>query len=144
MLFPAPDAPTMAAADAVHAAPEPPAPPEHDEGYAGVALDLIEAFGSGVPTHTAVNVPNDLAAHWMPFTANRAFKKAPRLLAGAKDMHYFTVDGRKIFVFSQDFTIFGGALGEVYAEKIHKVMDLAESVAYLRHHVELAGPYSTL
>src|SRR4051794_28808725 len=38
-----------------------------------------------------------------------------------------TVDGRKIFVFSQDFTIFGGALGEVYAEKIHKVMDLAES-----------------
>jgi acetyl-CoA carboxylase carboxyltransferase component len=39
-----------------------------------------------------------------------------------------TVDGRKVFVFSQDFTIFGGALGEVYAEKIHKVMDLAESV----------------
>src|SRR6516225_352515 len=38
-----------------------------------------------------------------------------------------TVDGRKVFVFSQDFTIFGGALGEVFAEKIHKVMDLAES-----------------
>jgi acetyl-CoA carboxylase carboxyltransferase component len=38
-----------------------------------------------------------------------------------------TVDGRKIFVFSQDFTVFGGALGEVFAEKIHKVMDLAES-----------------
>ena len=48
------------------------------------------------PQPPAVNVPNDLAAHWMPFTANRAFKKAPRLLAGAKDMHYFTVDGRKI------------------------------------------------
>ena len=48
------------------------------------------------PRPSAVNVPNDLAAHWMPFTANRAFKKAPRLLAGAKDMHYFTVDGRKI------------------------------------------------
>ena len=44
----------------------------------------------------AVNVPNDLAAHWMPFTANRAFKKAPRLLAGAKDMHYFTPQGRAI------------------------------------------------
>src|SRR2546421_140293 len=39
-----------------------------------------------------------------------------------------TVDGRKVFVFSQDFTIFGGALGEVFAEKIHKVMDLAASV----------------
>src|SRR6266851_4993522 len=35
-----------------------------------------------------------------------------------------SVDGRKVFVFSQDFTVFGGALGEVFAEKIHKVMDL--------------------
>ncbi|RTL48428.1 MAG: aspartate aminotransferase family protein [Bradyrhizobiaceae bacterium] len=32
----------------------------------------------------------------MPFTANRAFKRAPRMLAGAKDMHYTTTDGRKI------------------------------------------------
>ncbi len=39
-----------------------------------------------------------------------------------------TVDGRKVFVFAQDFTVFGGALGEVFAEKIHKVMDLALSV----------------
>src|SRR5438105_3269506 len=39
-----------------------------------------------------------------------------------------TVEGRKVFIFSQDFTIFGGALGEVFAEKIHKVMDLALSV----------------
>ena len=39
-----------------------------------------------------------------------------------------TVDGRKIFVASQDFTVFGGALGEVFAEKMHKIMDLAESV----------------
>ncbi len=35
------------------------------------------------------------------------------------------VDGRKVVVFSQDFTIFGGSLGEVFAEKIVKVMDLA-------------------
>src|SRR5438876_10110136 len=39
-----------------------------------------------------------------------------------------TVDGRKVCIFSQDFTVFGGALGEVFAEKIHKVMDLAASV----------------
>ncbi|MDQ1397368.1 MAG: acetyl-CoA/propionyl-CoA carboxylase carboxyl transferase subunit [Acidimicrobiaceae bacterium] len=39
-----------------------------------------------------------------------------------------TIDGRKVCVFSQDFTVFGGALGEVFAEKIHKVMDLASSV----------------
>src|ERR671935_14791 len=36
-----------------------------------------------------------------------------------------TVDGRKVVVFSQDFTVFGGSLGEVFAEKICKVMDLA-------------------
>jgi acetyl-CoA carboxylase carboxyltransferase component len=39
-----------------------------------------------------------------------------------------TIDGRKVFVFSQDFTIFGGSLGEVMAEKICKVMDLAVAV----------------
>jgi len=37
-----------------------------------------------------------------------------------------TVDGRRIAVFSQDFTAFGGSLGEVFAEKVVKVMDLAE------------------
>ncbi|HEX2553790.1 MAG TPA: aspartate aminotransferase family protein [Microvirga sp.] len=41
-------------------------------------------------------LPNDLNAFWMPFTANRQFKKTPRLLAGAKDMHYVTDDGRQI------------------------------------------------
>jgi beta-alanine--pyruvate transaminase len=40
--------------------------------------------------------PNDLAAFWMPFTPNRAFKKAPRLIARAKDMHYYTTDGRAV------------------------------------------------
>ena len=37
-----------------------------------------------------------LDAHWMPFTANRQFKKAPRLLASASGMYYTTVDGRKL------------------------------------------------
>jgi propionyl-CoA/long-chain acyl-CoA carboxylase carboxyl transferase subunit len=36
-----------------------------------------------------------------------------------------TVDGRQVCVFAQDFTVFGGSLGEVYGEKICKVMDLA-------------------
>ncbi len=36
-----------------------------------------------------------------------------------------TVDGRKVFVFSQDFMVFGGSLGEVFAEKVCKIMDLA-------------------
>ncbi|WP_330335490.1 acyl-CoA carboxylase subunit beta (plasmid) [Streptomyces sp. NBC_00536] len=38
-----------------------------------------------------------------------------------------TVDGRNVFVYAHDFRIFGGALGEAHAEKIHKVMDLAEA-----------------
>jgi propionyl-CoA carboxylase beta chain len=38
---------------------------------------------------------------------------------------YGTIFGRKVFVFSQDFTIFGGSLSEAFAEKICKVMDMA-------------------
>lgn len=40
--------------------------------------------------------PNDLSAFWMPFTANRQFKKAPRMFARAKDMLYYTPDGREV------------------------------------------------
>ena len=42
--------------------------------------------------------PNTLQtdSFWMPFTANRQFKKAPRLFASAEGMHYTTVDGRKV------------------------------------------------
>jgi beta-alanine--pyruvate transaminase len=39
---------------------------------------------------------NNLDALWMPFTANRQFKRKPRLLVGAKDMHYTATDGRRI------------------------------------------------
>jgi acetyl-CoA carboxylase carboxyltransferase component len=38
-----------------------------------------------------------------------------------------TVDGRTVFVYAHDFRIFGGALGEAHASKIHKVMDMAEA-----------------
>src|SRR6476619_4834660 len=38
------------------------------------------------------------------------------------------VDGREVFVFAQDFTVFGGSLSETHAEKICKVMDLAMKV----------------
>ena len=43
-----------------------------------------------------MTAPNDLAAYWMPFTANRQFKAAPRLFAGASGMHYRMTDGRQI------------------------------------------------
>ena len=40
--------------------------------------------------------PNDLSAFWMPFTANRQFKKSPRMFVAARDMHYTTADGRQV------------------------------------------------
>jgi len=49
-----------------------------------------------------------------------------RPLADAVITGHGTIDGRKVCVFSQDFTRFGGSLGEVMGEKIGKVMDLAE------------------
>jgi propionyl-CoA carboxylase beta chain len=45
-----------------------------------------------------------------------------------------TIEGRRVFVFSQDFTVFGGSLGEAFAEKIVKVMDMA-----LRYRCPLIG-----
>ena len=48
------------------------------------------------PAQRATAVPNDLEAFWLPFTANRAFKAAPRLIARAKDMHYYTPEGRAV------------------------------------------------
>ncbi|MEI8144617.1 MAG: hypothetical protein WCH83_04055, partial [Alphaproteobacteria bacterium] len=54
-------------------------------------LRLVDAD----PVGTA-SVPNDLEAFWLPFTANRAFKKRPRMIARAKDMHYYTPEGRPI------------------------------------------------
>ena len=45
-----------------------------------------------------------------------------------------TIEGRRVFVFSQDFTVFGGSLGEAFAEKITKVMDMA-----LRYRCPIIG-----
>jgi beta-alanine--pyruvate transaminase len=39
----------------------------------------------------------ELAAHWMPFTGNRQFKKKPRMIAAAKGAYYTDADGRQIF-----------------------------------------------
>lgn len=42
------------------------------------------------------NIPNDLEAFWVPFTPNRQFKRDPRILVSARDMHYTSHDGRQI------------------------------------------------
>ncbi len=47
--------------------------------------------------NTLTRQTNDLDAYWIPFTPNRAFKRAPRLIARAKELHYYTPDGRAVF-----------------------------------------------
>jgi len=48
-----------------------------------------------------------------------------RFLSDSVITGWGTIDGRLVYVFSQDFTVFGGSLGEVHAEKVCKIMDLA-------------------
>ncbi|MGH6881585.1 aspartate aminotransferase family protein [Hypericibacter sp.] len=63
--------------------------------------------------------PNNLEPFWMPFTANRQFKKAPRLLVSAKDMHYQSHDGR---------TILDGTAGLWCVNAGHARKEIAEAV----------------
>jgi acetyl-CoA/propionyl-CoA carboxylase carboxyl transferase subunit len=89
---------------------------QHDKGKltARERLDILMDRGSFVETD--------------PFTVHRSHdfgmdqRKPPGdgIVTG-----YGTIDGRKVFVASQDFTVFGGSMGEVVAQKVCKVMDLA-------------------
>jgi len=63
-----------------------------------------------------------------PFVAHRTVGfgiEEQKYLADSVITGWGQVDGRLVYVFSQDFTVFGGSLGEVHAEKVCKVMDLA-------------------
>jgi beta-alanine--pyruvate transaminase len=55
-----------------------------------MSTETLSAPGSLSATHPS------LEELWMPFTANRAFKRSPRMLVAAKDMHYTTADGRQV------------------------------------------------
>src|SRR6202051_1867425 len=44
----------------------------------------------------AATAPNDLESYWLPFTPKRSFKRAPRMIVRAKDMHYYTADNRAV------------------------------------------------
>jgi beta-alanine--pyruvate transaminase len=49
-----------------------------------------------VQGRAAMRIPNDLSSHWMPFTANRQYKAAPRMIIAADGMYYTTDDGRPL------------------------------------------------
>jgi len=79
-----------------------------------------------------IAVPNDLAAHWMPFTANRAFKKAPRLIARAKDMHYYTPEGRALL---------DGAAGMWCTNAGHNRDPIVEAIRAQAAELDYAPPF---
>src|SRR5437763_1939090 len=102
--------------EAVHAGSEQAVAKQHDRGKktARERIDMLLDPGSFTEF-------DELARH----RANDFGIEATRPYGDGVVTGYGTVDGRPVCVFSQDFTVFGGSLGEVYGEKIVKVMDHA-------------------
>ena len=73
-----------------------------------------------------------LDAQWMPFTANRAFKRAPRLLASAKGMYYTSSDGRRIL---------DGAAGLWCVNAGHCREQIVEAIAKQAGEMDFAPPF---
>src|SRR5262245_51822790 len=89
---------------------------QHDKGKltARERLDILMDAGSFVETDPfAVHRSHD-------FGMDRRRPPGDGAITG-----FGTIDGRKVFVASQDFTVFGGSMGEVHEQKVCKVMDLA-------------------
>lgn len=92
---------------------------QHDRGKL-TARERIEEF-----------VDNGTFVEFDQFRTHRSTNfgmEERRLLTDGVVTGYGDVNGRKVFVFAHDFTVFGGSLGEVFAEKICKVMEMAEEV----------------
>jgi len=89
---------------------------QHDRGKltARERLDILLDDGSFVETDA-------FAVH----RTEGSDRHDERFLGDGVVTGHGTIDGRPVCVFSQDFTVFGGSLGEVFAEKMVKIMDLA-------------------
>jgi beta-alanine--pyruvate transaminase len=74
----------------------------------------------------------DLSAWWMPFTANRQFKAAPRMLERAEGMHYYTPDGRQVL---------DGAAGLWCVNAGHGRAEIADAVGSALRHLDYAPPF---
>jgi beta-alanine--pyruvate transaminase len=73
-----------------------------------------------------------LDAFWMPFTANRDFKQAPRMLSKAKDMHYWTPEGREVL---------DGTSGLWCVNAGHSRPRIAEAIARQAAEMDFAPPF---
>ncbi|MCI3988069.1 acyl-CoA carboxylase subunit beta, partial [Bacillus vallismortis] len=60
-----------------------------------------------------------------PFRESQVLTREQRMLGDGVVTGYCTIAGRSIYVFAQDFTVCGGALGDIHAKKICALMDLA-------------------
>lgn len=63
-----------------------------------------------------------------PFMESQVLTREQRMLGDGVVTGYGTIDGRSVYVFAQDFTVYGGALGETHARKICALMDLAAKI----------------
>ncbi|WP_022723797.1 aspartate aminotransferase family protein [Rhodopseudomonas sp. B29] len=81
---------------------------------------------------TTVAMPNDLDAFWMPFTANRAFKRSPKMIAGAEGMHYITTDGRRII---------DAASGMWCTNAGHGRKEIADAIAEQARALDFSPPF---
>ncbi|MFO1184640.1 MAG: aspartate aminotransferase family protein [Bauldia sp.] len=77
-------------------------------------------------------VPNNLEAYWMPFTANRQFKKAPRLLVEANGMFYKSHDGREIL---------DGTAGLWCCNAGHRRPKIVQAIARQAEEMDFAPPF---
>src|SRR5690349_1615444 len=84
------------------------------------------------PATELANEVGSLDALWMPFTANRAFKRAPRLLSEAHGMHYRTPDGRQIL---------DGTAGLWCVNAGHGREQIANAVAEQVRRMDYAPPF---
>ena len=59
-------------------------------------MTVFSSIKKALKSSQSANFPNDLESLWMPFSANKHFKKKPRLISKAKGMYYYTPSGEKI------------------------------------------------
>jgi beta-alanine--pyruvate transaminase len=84
------------------------------------------------PAEKQAPKPNDLEAFWMPFTANRSFKKRPRIVVRAKDMHYYTAEGRAVL---------DGAAGMWCCNAGHNRDSIVEAICAEAETLDYAPPF---
>jgi beta-alanine--pyruvate transaminase len=84
------------------------------------------------PAEKQAPKPNDLEAFWMPFTSNRSFKKRPRIVVRAKDMHYYTAEGRAVL---------DGAAGMWCCNAGHNRDSIVEAICAEAETLDYAPPF---